>query len=117
MNLLFINPQLMRQTRLFRHQVLNLSHSSIIQKTVLIANSQTQWLCNRIEVTWDDDKRWMPCICSINVAVCCENRMSSSPTESNCANFPGSRSCSNTSDEGFNDGFGDAFAVLDYPWS
>jgi hypothetical protein len=103
MNLLFINPQLMGQARLLRHQILNLSHGSIIQKTVLIANSQTQWLCNRIEVAWDGDKRGMACIYSIDVAVCCENRISSSPTEPNCANFSGSRNCSNSSDEGFND--------------
>lgn len=57
----------------------------------------------------------MACVCGINLSVCGQNRISSSPAETNGSDLDAWSA--NTLDEGINQRLGNALLVLEKPWS
>jgi len=112
MNLVIINPQLMRQLRLFRHDVLDLANLISVQQTVLGTDSQAQGFVYGVEISGDGDERWVASICCINLSVSCENRVAAAPAEADCADFTGSWCLTDGFNKRVDERFCDALSVL-----
>jgi hypothetical protein len=114
-DLIFIDPQLMWNISLLRHQVLDLADCIIVQKAVLISNGQTQRLANGVEITRNSDQRWVACVSSIDLSMRGQDSISSSPAESNSPDLSCAWNRAHIGYELVDEGLRDSFAVLDQP--
>ena len=68
MDLVFIDPDLMRHIRLLCHEVLDLPDALVIQQTILRSHCQAQWLRRGIGITWKSHQVRMASICRIHAS-------------------------------------------------
>lgn len=122
MNLIFIDLDLVRNASFFGHQILYLSDTLLVQKTVFRTERQTERHRYWVKITGNGNQRRVASHSSVHttntallLSVRLQNGIASAPAEADSANFVGTRDLANGINEARDQRLRDAFAVLDQP--
>jgi hypothetical protein len=91
MNLILIDPHLMRNTSLLRQNILDLPNRVRIQQAILRSHNQAQRLGHRLEISWNGHQTRVASIRHVGFAMGSQDGISTSLAEPDCPDLACSR--------------------------